>query len=484
MKQRKLFSGAAVRRLREEAAWSQQALAKRLRISTSYLNQIEHNQRPLTAAVLVELARVFRVDVSAFSDSGVDRLLVDLRDALSDPVLAEVEVGLGELKAATQHAPTVARAAIKLQAAHRALADRYQALDSALAGSDERQAGGGIAFPYEEVREFFHGIGNYIDGLDRQGEQLSADLKGATTDLGDALIERLGARHGISVAIDRSLIPDRPVRWFDRAARKLTIDGLAERPSQIFALAHQLALLEAADSIQDALKQAAFRSEDANAVCSVALANYFAGATMLPYRRFLEAAQQHRHDLGILAHLFGASLEQVSHRLSTMQRPGLHGVPFYFLRVDRAGNITKRHSATRFQFARYGGACPLWNVHEAFEAPDRMLVQIAEMPDGIRYLSLAQALTKPGVGYSSTRRRYAIGLGCELVDAGQVVYADGLDWKNQPQVARIGVSCRLCDRADCRQRAFPPAGHAILVDHDIRHTVPYAIAAKGGRAPQ
>ncbi len=466
--------------MREEAAWPQQALAKRLAISTSYLNQIEHNQRPLTAAVLVGLTRVFRVDASVFSDGTEDRLLVDLRDALSDSALMETEIGLSELKAAIQHAPTVARTAIKLQASHRALADRFQALDSALSGSGENRSAN-VAFPYEEVRDFFHAIGNYVDPLDRQAEQLSAELESGFEHLADALIDRLASRHGISVVIDRSLLANLPVRRLERGARRLTIDGQAERPSQIFALAHQVALLEASEAIQKIVDQAAFRSDDANAVCAVSLANYFAGATMLPYRRFLAAAQTHRHDLGILAHLFGASLEQVSHRLSTMQRPGLQGVPFYFLRVDRAGNITKRHSATRFQFARYGGACPLWNVHEAFEAPDRLLVQIVEMPDGVRYLSLAQALTKPGVGYTSTRRRYAIGLGCELADAGHVVYADGLEWRTNPQITPIGVSCRLCDRHDCQQRAFPPAGYTISIDHDVRYAVPYAIASKGSR---
>jgi predicted transcriptional regulator len=157
-----------------------------------------------------------------------------------------------------------------------------------------------------------------------------------------------------------------------------------------------------------------------------------------------------------------------------MQRPGAQGVPFFFLRVDRAGNITKRHSATRLSFARYGGACPLWNVHEAFEAPDRLLVQVAEMPDGVQYLSLAQAITKSGVG-RGTRRRYAIGLGCELADAGEVIYSDDLNIEDARSVVAIGVSCRLCERADCSQRAFPPIGRSISIDPNVRRAVPYIV---------
>lgn len=473
---RKLFAGPAVRRLREDAGWPQQDLAKRLGISSGYLNQIEHGQRPLSAAVLVELSRVFKVDVSAFSDSSEDRLLVDLRDALTDPVVATTGQSQTEIKATIQHAPSIARAFVQLQAAYRALEDRYQALDGTLKSSENVGATSGTAFPYEEVRDFFHRIGNYVDRLDRDGERLRDELGSDPSSLSAALVDRLASHHQLRVIYDRSVTSERALRRVDRSSRTVTIDGHADAASQTFSLAHQLALLEAREAIHETVREAAFKSPDANAVCEVALANYFAGAVLLPYSAFLNAAQRHRHDLSILTQLFGASLEQVAHRLSTLQRSNAQGIPFYFLRVDRAGNITKRHSATRLRFARYGGACPLWNVHEAFETPDRILVQIAEMPDGVRYLSLAQAITKAGIGHSAARRRYAIGLGCELSDATQVVYADGLDVQNPKSLARIGTSCRLCERIDCSQRSFPPAGQKIKIDHDRRYAVPYDIA--------
>lgn len=472
---RKVFAGPAIRRLREEAGWPQQLLARKIGISPSYLNQIERSQRPLSAAVLVELARVFRVDISQISNSDEDRLLVDLQDALSDPALAHPAPPSAELQAAIQHAPTVAKALVRLQAAHRALEDKYQALDQTLSHSEVGPAASVLAFPYDEVRDFFHRIGNYVGDLDQQAEATHAELGADVSALPEALIDRLELRHRLSVEIDRSFGFERPIRQFDRTSRSLRIDGCAEASSRTFALAHQLALFEAQDATAAVLAQAGFRSASANAVCSVALANYFAGALMLPYRKFLDAARQHRHDLGILMHLFGASLEQVAHRLSTLQRPGARGVPFYFLRIDRAGNITKRHSATRLRFARYGGACPLWNVHQAFETSDRMLAQIVEMPDGTRYLSLAQAITKAGLGHSAARRRYAIGLGCELADAGQLVYADELDTENIKSVVHIGASCRLCERQNCSQRAFPPAGASLRIDPDIRETVPYRL---------
>jgi predicted transcriptional regulator len=178
----------------------------------------------------------------------------------------------------------------------------------------------------------------------------------------------------------------------------------------------------------------------------------------------------------MLADQFSASLEQVGHRLSTLQRPGAKGVPFFFVRVDQAGTITKRHSATRLQFARYGGACPLWNVHQAFETPGRIIRQLAETPDGVRYLCLARDVAKPGGAFRAPTRRYAIGLGCEVRHADQMVYADDLDVANDAAYQPIGVSCRICERTDCHQRSVPPLEKALTVDHDRREIVPYRVS--------
>ena len=201
--------------------------------------------------------------------------------------------------------------------------------------------------------------------------------------------------------------------------------------------------------------------------------NYAAGALMMPYRRFAASALELRHDIEQLQHRYNASFEQVSHRLSTLQRPGARGVPFYFVRVDAAGNITKRHSSTRFQFARFGGACPLWNVHEAFGQPGRILVQVAEMPDGVRYLCVGRSIVKRSGNYLRPNRQYAIGIGCEIAHAAKVVYSEGLQLDGQ--AVPVGVSCRICERPDCHQRAFPPLGRRLVVRANERRVVPFAI---------
>ena len=191
----------------------------------------------------------------------------------------------------------------------------------------------------------------------------------------------------------------------------------------------------------------------------------------MPYGAFRDTAREVRHDIDRLRQRFGVSFEQACHRLSTLQRPGAAGLPFFFCRVDMAGNITKRHSATRLQFARFGGACPLWVVHEAVAIPDRILVQHAEMPDGTRYVSMAKGLVKPSGSYARPPRRYAVALGCEEMHAADFVYAD--DLRPGGGATPIGASCRICPRADCDQRAFPPAASAIAIDPDRRSVVPY-----------
>ncbi len=468
----KLFAGAKVRAIREQAGATQSAFAQRLGISTAYLNQIENNQRPLSAQVLVALTSVFGVDVKLFSSENADRLLLEAREVLSDPIFGGDQPGAQELRAAVATAPKLVQALLTIHRAFNAVNERRLAVADALATG--QIAGAETVFPYEEVRDFFLATNNYVDELDRAAEELA---HAAPSDL--PLVDRLSAwlahRHGIAVAFTSGTAPDAPLRAYEPATRRVTIAADLSPPATAFALAAQIALIDHAGVIDRLVEAAAFQTAAAPDICRLALANYFAGAVILPYRPFLEAARSLRHDVERLCTRFGASLEQVCHRLSTLQRPGEQGVPFYFLKVDAAGNIIKRHSATRFQFARFGGACPLWNVHEAFAAPDRFLVQLAEMPDGLRYLSIARGITKPGGAFGAPTRRYAIGVGCEAAYAKEVVYAEGIDIRSQLAVARVGVSCRTCERDDCLQRAVPPIDRRLVVDPNRRTLVPFRI---------
>ncbi|ETX29512.1 helix-turn-helix domain-containing protein [Roseivivax isoporae] len=460
----KLYAGAKLRDLRGRLSLTQKDFATKLGISLPYLNQMENNNRPVSSTVLLSLAQEFGFDVTELGHGDTERLVADLREALTDTVFSEAPP-LADLRLAASNAPAFVRAFLELHRAYRQSHERLASLDDALG----REGAPLQPSPWEEVRDFFHYCDNYIDAVDRAAERagLKADAPG---DLRTATVARLAAR-GIEVR----LAEDSALRRFDAATGTLWLSALSAVETQTFQLMLQVALLEHDALLEATLDLARFQSDAARAIAKIGLANYFAGAAMMPYRRFLAAAQETRHDLELLALRFGASIEQVAHRLSTLQRPGAKGVPFFFVRVDQAGTITKRHSATRLQFARFGGACPLWNVHRAFETPGQFLRQLAETPDGVRYISLARDVSKPGGQFGAPRRRYAIALGCEIAHAGALVYADGLDLGRDGAFEPIGISCRICDRADCHQRSVPPLERRLTIRPDRRGVLPYEV---------
>ena len=467
MPSRKVYAGARLAEIRRGLGLTQTAFARRLGVSLSYLNQMEHNNRPVSRDVVQGLGERFGIDVSVFSMDEGDRLVADLREALADPVFRETPQSRAELQIVAGNAPGLAHAFLALHRAYRQAQERLASLDEAF----DRPEGGLNPMPWEEVRDFFHYCDNYIDAVDRAAERFARAAAFEGRDKLAAGVAWLAEAHGVTVRFGGDAI-----RRYDPDARVLTLGGDESPATQAFQLAHQVALITHDRLLEATLDLARFRSAEARSIAKIGLANYFAGAAVLPYEAFLAAARALRHDLDALASRFGASVEQVAHRLSTLQRPGAEGIPFFFARVDQAGTITKRHSATRLQFARFGGACPLWNVHQAFETPGRILRQLAETPDGVRYICLARDVIKPGGHYRAPARRYAIALGCEVKYADQLVYADDLDVTNPAAFEPIGVSCRICERTACHQRSVPPVEKALRVDPNRREVLPYRIA--------
>jgi len=461
----KLYAGAKLREIRTRLGLTQKDFAAKLGVSLPYLNQMENNNRPLSTTVVLALAQEFGFDVTELGQGDAERLVTDMREALADPVFADGAPPLADLRLTASNAPALARAFLELHSAYRQTHERLASLDEAL-GREGAQL---QPSPWEEVRDFFHYCDNYIDAVDRAAEHF-AQLLGDEGDIRAAAIRRL-ANKGVTVRFAE----DAALRQFDSDTGTLTLSRLAPPETQTFQLLLQVALLRQNALLEATLDLARFQSDAARAIAKIGLANYFAGAAMMPYRAFLEAATRTRHDLERLAVQFGASIEQVAHRLSTLQRPGAKGVPFFFVRVDQAGTITKRHSATRLQFARFGGACPLWNVHRAFENPGQFLRQLAETPDGVRYISLARDVSKPAGHFGAPVRRYAIALGCEVRHAGALVYADGLDLARAGAFEPIGISCRICERVSCHQRSVPPLERKLRIAPDRRGVLPYEL---------
>jgi predicted transcriptional regulator/DNA-binding XRE family transcriptional regulator len=457
----KLYAGAKLRELRTRLGLTQKAFAGKLDVSLPYLNQMENNNRPVSAGVVLRLAQEFGLNVTELQSGDEARLVGDMREALADPVFTGPAPALADLRLAAANAPLLARALLDLHAAYRQTHERLASLDEALGREDTRLQ----PSPWDEVRDFFHYCDNYIDAVDRAAERVVPDAASPQE-------TAIAALHALGVTV--RFADSAALRHYDPAAHSLHI-GRGAPASQTFNLLIQLGLLTQSDLIEATLDLARFQSPEARAIAKIGLANYFAGAALMPYARFLAAAEETRHDLEQLAERFGASLEQVAHRLSTLQRPGAKGIPFFFVRVDPAGTITKRHSATTLQFARYGGACPLWNVHRAFETPGRWLRQLAETPDGVRYFCLARDVSKSGGAFRAPTRRFAIGLGCEVRHAEAIVYADHLALRTPAAYAPIGISCRICERRDCHQRAVPPLERRLQVDPDHRGVLPYQV---------
>ncbi|WP_298861110.1 short-chain fatty acyl-CoA regulator family protein [uncultured Sulfitobacter sp.] len=463
MATQKLYAGAKLREQRLKIGHTQKDFAARLGVSLPYLNQMENNNRPVSTTVVLALASEFGMDVTELSSGDTERLTSDMQEVLSDPLFAGDMPALADVRLAASNAPSLARAFIALHQGYRQAHERLASLDEALGREDARPT----PSPWEEVRDFFHYCDNYIDAVDRAAEHFATR---AGPDIRAAAIETL-ALAGLTVVFSDM----DALRMLDRAAGAVHISSRAQPETQTFQLLLQVALTQQNALLEATLDLARFHSPAARDIAKIGLANYFAGAALLPYRAFQARAQACRHDLEVLAQHFGASIEQITHRLATLQRPGAKGVPFFFVRVDQAGTITKRHSATRLQFARFGGACPLWNVHRAFETPGQFLRQLAETPDGVRYISIARDITKSAGRFGAPTRRFALALGCEVRHASQLVYADGLDLTRDSAFEPIGISCRICTRKNCHQRSVPPLERNLVVDPDRRDVLPYSV---------
>lgn len=465
----KVFAGSRLRRLREQSRMSQAAVARSVGVSPSYFNQIERDQRPLPDALLRRLCELFQVGIGALGDSEDLRRAQDLREALADPLYGDAPVQLAEVQAAVQAAPEVTRRFLALYRAYLAQGEQVLPLDDL-----ERRQPVSLA-PYDEVRDWMQSRRNHIEALDARAEALFEAAGFSSANLRDDLARRLRDRHAITVANDPSLLEEGTVWRLERHSGRLLLAEEASPESRLFWMAHIIAQLEERRVIDQEVRRARLSTSEARSLARVGLANYYAGALVMPYRRFLEAAGALRYDIERLQSRFGASFEQICHRLSTMQRPGAPGIPFYFVKTDIAGNVLKRSSATPMQFARFGGPCPLWNVYRAFATPGQILVQLARTPDSVTYLNVARTVGRPGGFHLARPRSVAVVLGCEMNYASRTVYAAGLDLNSPEAAVPIGPGCRVCQRTRCRHRAVPPVGQKLDVGTEERGVIPYRI---------
>lgn len=462
--ERAVFLGPRIRRMRRDLGLTQAGMAADLGISASYVALLESNARPLTADMLLRIARTYDVAIADLAGDGTDGLPERLREVLRDPLFADLDIPpLHDVDVATNY-PAVAEAVLRLHAAHRETRIALADLMAAPGGAPTGLAGDPVA----EVRRFLAVHANHFRELEDAGTAL-ADAAGTAGGL-EALLH---AKYGLRVRYLPHSVLSGTVRRHDAHHKAVYVDERLDAPGRRFQLALQLVYV-GERSLLDALTPGEAMSEDGRRLARRTLANYGAAAVLMPYVPFHAAAQELRHDMEALARRFGTSFEQVAHRLTTLQRPGAAGIPFFFVRVDPAGNVSKRMDGAGFPFARHGGGCPLWSVHACFRRPGEVVTQWLELPDGERFFSIARAAATGGGAFGAPRISRAVALCCAADRASALVYAaDGVPREGPTP---IGAGCAVCDRSACEARAVPPIGVALLPDDHHRLTAPFGFA--------
>jgi len=454
--------------MRLKEGLTQSAMAARLGISGSYLNLIESDRRPVGAGLLLALARDFDLDLRSFAAGEDVKLVSDLLEVFGDPLFQGRAVAEPEVREFVAGSPEVARAVVHLHHAYTDARASAETIAEQVVDRQDLSAVDRAGLAAEEVSDLIQRHVNYFPELEAEAERVYAAAQLDRHDFFESLADHIDRTYKIRVHVLRMQEMKGAVRRFDPERRELQISEVLRRGSRNFQLAHQVALLTCPDTLDRIASDPELTSSESRAVCRVALANYFAAALLMPYDSFFRAAEEERYDTDLLEHRFRANFEQICHRLTTLNRPGARGIPFHMVRVDIAGNISKKFSATGVRFPRFGGLCPLWNVHAAFLQPNVIRAQLDRLPDGTMFFSVARTIRKHRGGYHTPEVLYSVGLGCDVESARRMVYADGFDLSNPQAAAPVGITCRLCERLDCRARAFPSIYQPLKVDENVR----------------
>ena len=463
----KTFVGPQLRQLRRERRQTQAEMAKVLGVSAGYVNLLENNERSLSLRVLMALADHYGIDWRDIVADKTSNLLAELRSVIKDPMFSGTP-DLVELRAAIDHAPRLVEKFLHLYGVHRNTLERMMrhgtnvTTDGLLATSAEAV-----------VHDFFRDNSNYFNDLEVAAEALRAMDAYEPDDIYATLKARLINTHGIRIERRTTEEMTQALRVYDKENRIIYLSEALDYSNVLFQLAHVLCLIELQDLLNRLTAGSKITAGTGVARCHVELANYFAAAYLMPYQPFLREAESMAYDIDRLAARFGVSFEQTCHRLTTLQRPGGQGVPFFFLRVDKAGNVTKRFNSTSFQLAEYGGACPVWKVHMAFRLAGVIIPQFVELPDGDRYFTINRTVDRPTVNFETQDHRLAISLGCELQYAKKLGYAAGFNVDDERMFSRIGINCHVCPRQACSQRAHQPLFMDLPLDTNRRGKTRY-----------
>ena len=469
--------GSKIKKERRSKGLSQSDLSKKLGISASYLNLLESGRRTITVPLLIKIGNELGISLKDLTFESNKRILSDIMDVLSNEIFDDLDITNIETNEFISNNPNIARALLVLNDTYKSLRDdmqdRFEIMDFESAIKEKKST----RLPVEILSDFLQENKNYFDSLERKAEELRGKIGlrfgpgiGSTE---IKFISYLKNEFNVDVKIIPPENDQKSVKRFDKKNNILFLSEMLTYTARNFHLAFQIAYFDGKNLIDKIIEENKFFSEEVISLLNISLMNYFAAALIMPYDDFLNSAKKYKYDVEILMHQFAASFEQITHRLTNLQRPGNKGVPFHFLKTDIAGNISKRFSLSGIHIPRHGGSCPRWNVYTAFLSPGKIHPQISRMPDGKVYFCIARAYEKGIERHGMPRSFVSIGLGCDVQYSKELTYSEGMDLSNKNLETPIGVSCRICPRVDCQQRAFPPLDKDLRLDVTYRGTSPY-----------
>lgn len=446
-----LYLGPRLKKLRRELGLTQANMASDLDISASYIALMERNQRPVTAEMLLKLATTYRIDVADLADGDADETAARLQSVLRDPLFADIAIEPLDIEDIATSYPGMAEAILRL---HTAFGEEQLVLAERRDSAEDQDCGGVASDPVGEARAFLAARRNCFPELDDSAAALARKL-----DSFAAMQDHLLEQHQLELRLTDDGLLRGALRWHDYHRRRIHISERIDQAGRRFQAALQIAIIEQEQPIARIVSESRLGSDDGKRLVRRALQSYWAAALLMPYRAFARAAADLRYDVEALCSRFAVSFEQAAHRLTTLQRPGEEGVPFFFLRVDRAGNVSKRLDGAGFPFARHGGGCPLWNVHTVFDQPNTVDAQLIELPDGERYVSIARTVRGGGGAFGVPRVVRSVVIACSASQMDKLAYGETLA---VAEPTPIGVACRLCHRPRCIARSAPPMGREIV----------------------
>ena len=466
MSQTDLKIGPKIKAFRRQLGLQANKLSEQLGISPSYLNLIESGKRKIDGDLLLKVCEELKIELTDLTNKSDLNLANNLSELLGDELFEDLDILGPEVQDLVNTNPKIARALIKL-------GDNYKQKGQEIVSKVENISGKIIdgrktSFPGEVVSDFLQENKNYFSKLEKFAEDIFNRIQINNRATYMALCNFLKTEYGVKV---KDVLPEdgKPFsKIYYKSQKELHLsDYVALETKKLYAAA-QIAQEGAMVVIENYLSEFKFPSEESKKLTKVALLNYCGAAILMPYKLFHQECMKQKYDLELLQNTFACTFEQIAHRVTCLQDPKLPGIPFHFLRVDVAGNISKRFSLSGIEIPRYGGACPRWNVYSAFSRPGVIQAAVSKMSNGEKYVCIARTVEK-GVGrYGKKKSILSIGLGCQAKYAKDFVYTENLDLNDKKTEIPIGVSCRTCDRLDCSQRAFPPLHKKFDVDINNR----------------